>query len=160
MRKKAESNSISFVLVVMITIVGISVVLSVGMPAIYSFRDAAAIKSAESNMEKMDQAIRDVSSQSDGTLRKVRISSEGTYRVLDQENSVQFSSKLDTRLDLLNTSSGNIMRNFTASGSGTQMSIKLTYSNIQIGGDLRIGRGYHSVCVEKWTNASVNLTSC
>lgn len=93
---KALSILISFVLVTAIIIVAISVVLSIGLPAIDRAKEAALISEAKNIMQSIDSAARQVLFEGNGAQRVFSISSTGgdyfseksTDRILFKLNSI------------------------------------------------------------------------
>lgn len=89
--KKAVSTLVSFVLVVAIIIAAISVVLSIGLPAIDRAKDAALISEAKNIMQSIDSAARQVLFEGNGAQRVFSISSTGgDYFAEKDTDSVKF----------------------------------------------------------------------
>ena len=94
--KKALSTMVSFVLVTAIIIAAISVVLSIGLPAIDRAKDAALISEAKNIMQSIDSTARQVLFEGNGAQRVFSISSTGgdyyaeksTDRILFKLNSI------------------------------------------------------------------------
>lgn len=93
---KAMSVLVSFVMIVAISIVAISIVLSIGLPAIERAKDAALINEAKNIMQSIDSTARQVLFEGNGAQRVFSISSTGgdyfaekaTDRIIFKLNSI------------------------------------------------------------------------
>lgn len=84
------NNIISFILIVLISVAGISIVLVAGMPLIDSMQKSSELQDAKRFMGDLDAAIRDVSAEGSGSTRIIR-SSDGHYAVYSSDNSIEYS---------------------------------------------------------------------
>jgi len=88
---KALSTLISFVLVTAVIIAAISVVLSIGLPAIDRAKDAALISEAKNIMQAIDSTARQALFEGNGAQRVFSISSTGgDYFTEKDTDSVKF----------------------------------------------------------------------
>ncbi len=94
--QKGISTLVSFVMVAVISIIAVSVVLSIGLPAIDRAKDAALISEAKNIMQTIDSTARQVLFEGSGAQRVFSISSTGgdyfaekdTDRILFKLNSI------------------------------------------------------------------------
>lgn len=77
MKTKAVSVAVSYVLIAAISIVAISAVLSIGLPAIERAKDAALINEAKNIMQLIDANARQVLFEGNGAQRAFSISGTG-----------------------------------------------------------------------------------
>ena len=75
--QKGISTLVSFVMVAVISIIAVSVVLSIGLPAIDRAKDAALISEAKNIMQSIDSTARQVLFEGSGAQRVFSISSTG-----------------------------------------------------------------------------------
>ncbi len=96
MKTKAVSLLVSFVMIVAISVVAISIVLSIGLPAIERAKDAALINEAKNIMQLIDSSARQVLFEGNGAQRVFPVSSTGgdyfseksTDRIIFKLNSI------------------------------------------------------------------------
>ncbi|MFH1630882.1 MAG: hypothetical protein ABIA21_01505 [Candidatus Aenigmatarchaeota archaeon] len=84
------NNILSFVLIVLITVGGISIVLVSGVPLIDSLKKNAEFSDAGNFMMGLDRIINDISSEGSGATRIIT-SPNGYYSVYASENSIEYS---------------------------------------------------------------------
>lgn len=96
---KAVSPLISTAIVIMISIVSIGIVLTIGMPAIQRSQESAVFNEGMQNMRNLDNLIREVSSESVGSLRTMLLKvNDGRYSVREKSNSVDFEHTMTSNL--------------------------------------------------------------
>lgn len=150
---KGLSQLISLVLVTLITVVGIASVNLWGRPALDAAMDAALLGEAQRNMAIIDGMVRQAASEGDGVVKRSTMGvTDGTYRVNATSDSITYEA--EARSDSLPA----------AYASGGMIRLESSYADIDLSGDMRIGRGSHGVCVRKQSSGpsevSVNVTSC
>jgi|GEM_PF-6756978 hypothetical protein len=97
--KKGISTLISFVLLLLISIVAIYLVLNIIKPTVEMVFESAAMNEADQNMQLLDNLIREVASEGTGSLRSVLIKvSDGDYRLLN--TSGNFTGAFQFKIDL------------------------------------------------------------
>jgi len=90
---------ISIVFIILITIVSITLVLYVAIPAINRAKEAAVLNEAMQNMRVLDNLIREVASEGVGSLRSMQLKvSGGTYTVNKDANAVDFDFDMTSGL--------------------------------------------------------------
>jgi len=150
--EKGVSSMVSSVIVVLITVTGISVVLMVGLPALEHSRASASLGEAQGNMIVLDNAIRQAASEGLGSVKEVAIDvREGSYRAVD-DGILYRTQAPDGFLE----------------GSSVivdgEVRLNLTYSNISLSGGARLGPGLQKMCIRKAgqnsTHVLLNATSC
>ncbi|MBI4894658.1 MAG: hypothetical protein HY833_02905 [Candidatus Aenigmarchaeota archaeon] len=149
---KGTSSMISSVIVVLISVAGVSAVLMFGLPALDHSRASAELGDAQRSMLILDNAIRDTASGGEGSVREVALQvSGGSYRIADG------------RVEYRSEAPEGFLEGSSLIVNG-KIRLNLTYSNISVSGDLRLGQGLQRVCLEKagWngTHVSVNATAC
>jgi len=84
---------ISWVLVVLISVAGISIVMIVGLPMISQAQSAAALNEAESVLQQLDGASKTVSREGIGSSRIIDIPNiqQGTWKLVPEENLIEFA---------------------------------------------------------------------
>jgi hypothetical protein len=96
---KGISTIISFVLLLLISIVAIYLVLNIIKPTLERVFESAAINEADQNMQLLDNLVREVASEGTGSMRSVLLKvSDGDYRILN--TSGNFSGAIQFKIDL------------------------------------------------------------
>ena len=89
---KGLSPFISTALIILILVSAVTLVLTLGKSTLDKINEANVINEATQNMKLIDSVIRQVASEGLGSLRKIQIKvSDGTYRVNEETNSLEFS---------------------------------------------------------------------
>lgn len=150
--RKGVSELVSMVLVTLITVVGIASVTLWGKPALDAAGDAALLNEAQRNMAILDGMVRQAAAEGNGVLKRSVIGvTDGTYRVNGTSNSLEYEAE---------PRSDGVPRSFLSDG---KVRLNVTYDDISLSGGMRIGKGRHSVCVEKTADqpeVSVKVSSC
>lgn len=95
--EKGQAEIIGFVFVTLLTVVGITVVLTIGVPLLEEARERGIIGEARHNMEVVDNLVLAVAAEGTGTLRTAQINvNGGTYRVEADSGSFSFELPLKT----------------------------------------------------------------
>lgn len=150
--EKGESSIISSVIVVLISVAGISAVLVFGLPALEYSKASATLGEAQRNMIIIDGSVREAASGGEGNLREVSLYvGEGSYRIAD--------GRVEYRME----APEGFLEGSDIESNG-EIRLNLTYSNISVSGDVRLGQGLQKVCFKKagqnGTHVTVNATSC
>ena len=85
---------ISYIMIVSIIVLGISLVLVSGMPVVDKVKKNLEFQESEEFMQKMDSAINDAIREGEGSSRLVR-SGSGNYRVDARSDTIEFSQRTD-----------------------------------------------------------------
>ncbi len=89
---KAISPLISTALIILILVGATAIVLSFAKETLDKVNEANIINEAKQNIKLLDYAIRQTASSGTGSLKKVQVKvSDGTYRVVQETNSLEFS---------------------------------------------------------------------
>jgi hypothetical protein len=95
--EKGQAEITGFVFVTLLTVIGITIVLSIGLPLIDEAREHGIIGEARHNMEIIDNLILSVAAGGTGTLKTAQINvNGGTYRVDSDSGSFSFELPLKT----------------------------------------------------------------
>jgi type II secretory pathway pseudopilin PulG len=91
MLKKGVAPIITTVLIIFVSVIVITLVLLVGLPAIQRAKESGIINEAMQNMRLLDNLIREVASEGVGSLRTMQLRvSGGTYTINEKTNSIDF----------------------------------------------------------------------
>src|SRR3989338_5364164 len=99
---------IGYVLIVAIVVAGVGLVLVVGTPVIDNVKAGLEFKNSEDFMLQFDKAVREVAKEGEGSSRILR-SSDGSFQVSSQEDSVEFSQRSGVFDYLTRKLSGNLI---------------------------------------------------
>jgi len=120
------------VLLIAITLTAISVVFSTGLPVIETSKSFASIDQAVLAAKFVDNAVREVASETEKSTRLIALRSPGAFTVLTAENSIEFSQPLDVGEDYLTrTFDGNMEvingNDVSCSSGGSSMALENSY---------------------------------
>ncbi|MFP4116415.1 MAG: LamG domain-containing protein [Candidatus Aenigmatarchaeota archaeon] len=97
--QKGINPIISAVLVLIISVTGISLVLDVGMPAVERSRENALFDEARRNINLLRETLEEIEFGANGTSRTVALDvTDGAYSINGSENSISFSHQLETSI--------------------------------------------------------------
>ncbi|MFH0836606.1 MAG: hypothetical protein V1870_00595 [Candidatus Aenigmatarchaeota archaeon] len=85
---------ISYIMIVAIIILGVGLVLLSGMPVVDKLKSNAEFQEAERFMQTLDNAVKDVVREGEGSARIVR-SGSGDYVVDARSDTIEFSQRTD-----------------------------------------------------------------
>lgn len=149
---KALSPFISTALIIMMGIAVISIVLAVVMPALDRARDASVADEALANLEMIDDVVKEVISEGEGSKRTINVKvGNGIYEVDPIVDSLNFTYELKTDF-ALSGRRGNV--NVTTSMG--KLSMNILYSNVDLTGSDHFSKGDHSVSI---VNNGTNSTT-
>lgn len=143
---KGVDAILASVLILLISITAIFMALQLGRPATQKSQDILLMNEGQDNLISIDNAVRDVLTEGEGSVRVLRFSiSGGEYEIDNSTNSVQFSMESESQIIAEGVSKTENGINFTNSG-GT-IYLNLTYADVQIIGEGNFGRGYQTLTV-------------
>ena len=92
---KGVSAIISTVIIVLITFTSITLVVMVATPTLNRAKESSLINEAMQNMKVLDNTVRQVASEGSGSLRSTQLRvTDGTYRVQNKTNTIEFSYEM------------------------------------------------------------------
>lgn len=100
-KQKGLNSIISFVIVVLIATVATSLVLTASRDTIDTATGTTEIKDAEGVLRMLDNAILEVVSEGNGSSRLVEISTVGSFRVLPDEDAIEYETQDATGFEYL-----------------------------------------------------------
>ena len=164
--QKGISTLIGTVFVVLISVVSISVVLTIGLPAIETAEESFSINQAQDLMILFDNTIKQTASEGTGVSKKLNVNiREGTFRIDNVANALSYTVILEN--DLLpesNFTDGIIEKNISLTMSEKHLEMKIKYERIILNGDIKTSKGPNAICFEKTgsdqTNVFLNITEC
>jgi hypothetical protein len=153
MRNKALSPYISAAFVILLGIVAVSLTITVLTPAFNKAKDSAVMNEALHNLELIDEAVKEIASEGEGSKRTIYLKvTEGTYRVDSENDFINFTYRMKEGLEVYGQRGRvNITR------SGGELKLFIEYTNLDIQGDDRFTKGVNSVVVlHNGTNPTTN----
>lgn len=143
MRRKALSPYVSAALVILVGIVATSLAVKVLTPAFNRARDSAVMNEAIHNLELIDEVIREITSEGEGSKRTIYLKvTEGTYRVDSNSDSINFTYRMREGLNVYGQR-GRIR----ITRSGDQLKLFVEYTNLDLQGNDRFTRGVNPVVI-------------
>lgn len=155
MRNKALSPFISSALLIMLSIVAISLTLTIINPALNKGKDSAVINEALSNLEMLDDNIKEIASEGEGARRTIYLKvTDGMYRVDSTNAFINFTYRTEAITGLsLTGKRGDV--NLTSSGRETKLFIE--YTNIDFQSSEHFTKGDNSILIlHNGTNSTTN----
>jgi type II secretory pathway pseudopilin PulG len=148
--KKAISTLVSAVMVVAISLVAVTIVLSIGMPAVDRAKDAALISEAKGVMQNIDSAARQVLFDGNGAQRVFSISSTGgDYFVEKGTDSIMF--RLNSISGVIDPGTykreGNLLITAGSGANASVIQLTLQFNGTDITGDAHWGKGTYLLSV-------------
>ncbi len=155
-KQKGISTLVSFVMVAAISIISVSIVLSIGLPAIDRGKDAALISEAKNIMQTIDSAARQVLFEGNGAQRVFSISSTGgDYFVEKDTDSIKF--KLNSISNVIDPGTRKTEGNLLIS-AGTDVKASEYDANSDGTGELVLENTRILFAVQKLGNSSSYVT--
>jgi len=95
MLKKGISPLLSTIIIILLIVTAITLVLTIGTPAINRARESAIINEAIQNMRVLDNSIREVASEGLNSKRTMQLKvTDGVYSVKEKTDSINFEYKI------------------------------------------------------------------
>lgn len=153
MRNKAISPFISAALIILISITAIFFTLTVLNPVVDKSKDSAVINEALQNLQLIDNNIREVASESEGSKRTISLKvTEGTYKVDQNINYMNFTYNIKSDLNLTGQRD-----NIHITRSGNDLNLFIHYTNLQLQSSDHFTKGENSVVIlHNGTNPTTN----
>jgi len=138
---------IASVLILIISITSIFFALQLGGPSTQRTKEALIIQEGKNNLVSIDNSIKNVLSEGEGSTRVLRFSiSGGYYKIDNSTNSVTFST--DSMAQIIAEGASKIEDGINFTGKGGMIFLNLSYDNIQVIGKDDFGRGYHMLTIK------------
>ena len=151
---KAISDYVSFIITIILTIVGIGIVLTQLIPIIEKNKNAIAIDSTIKQFKLLDFLIKQVASEAIGSQRTFEFNIlDGELRINNITNALEYylASKnlpldygTEMKIDNIYLSTGPELRE-----EKIKLILALKHERIKIIGDLNLGKGLHKLCIRK-----------
>ncbi len=142
---KGLSPFISAALIILIGIFVISLVLMAINPTLNKARDTVVVNEAIQNLRLIDQTIREVVSEGEGSKRTVSLSvSNGVYKVDPNSDSMNFSYRTSSAVPL---GIYGAKDNINLTQRGRNMNIFVHYTNIDLRGSGHFPAGDNKVII-------------
>lgn len=146
---------IATVFIILISIVGIAIVLESSQPSVGRLQEISLFDEAKNILAQIDNAVRDVSQEGEGSTRVLQISvSGGSYFIDTDKDAVIFS--MDSRSQIVGVGVSKTEGNINMFGELNKVFLNISYSNINVTDGGRFGRGYHSLTIRNNGYDSIN----
>ena len=129
---KAIEPLIATVLIIAISLAAITVVLTIGKPSIDKSREIMTFEEAQNILEKIDNSIREVASEGEGSTRSLNLAITGGEYTIG-ENKILF--EMDTEYGIVGDGVARQEGNLEIIGESGKVKIELDYVNIDIIGE-------------------------
>jgi len=145
MRNKALSPFIASALIILMGIVAITLVLTIVNPALDKAKDSGIVNEALQNLQLIDNTIREVASEGEGSKRTISLKvTEGVYKIDPNNDYLNFSYKIKTAVGL-GISGQRDDINITESGN--DLDLFISYTNLNLQGSDHFTKGDNSVII-------------
>ena len=135
---------IAAVLVIAISVAGISIVLQFSQPSITRLNDISLFNEGKSVLSQIDSSVQSVVQEGEGSTRVLRlIISDGTYRI--GNGSVIFY--MGGNSNLVGNGISKTEGNINIAGSSDRITVTLQYSSIEIEGNSGFTKGSRNLII-------------
>lgn len=146
---------IATILVIAISIAGITLVLYLGSPALGRLQEINLFQEGFNTLIKIDDSVRDVTQEGEGSTRVLKLSiSGGEYTIDVEKEAVLFSMRTDAQIIGIGVSKTE--DNINMLGAPHMLYLNLSYNNTDITGGDRFGKGQHTIYIR---NMGYNSTA-
>ncbi len=137
---------IAAIFIILISVIGIAIVLESSQTSTERLQEISLMKEGKNILTQIDNAIRDVAQQGEGSTRALTISVSGGNYFIDTENeAIEFS--MDSKSQIIGVGVSKTEGNVNMFGELDRILLNVTYSNINITGGGRFGKGYHNLII-------------
>jgi len=144
---KGISVIIASAIVIVISITAAYLVLNLGKPGTDRIKEMLLMQEAKDNLMSIDNAIRAVSEEGQGSTRDLRITVTGGYYTIDIENeAVVFS--MDSFAQIIGIGVSKTENGINMRGEPGKVYLNLTYGNYNITDGLEFGKGTYILIVK------------
>jgi hypothetical protein len=143
---KGVEPLIAAVFIIIISIAGIAIVLESSQPSIGRLKEISLLEEAKKILTQVDNAVRSVGEEGEGSTRVLQLSvSDGSYFIDTDKDAVIFY--MDSRSQIVGIGVSKTEENINMLGGKNSVFLNVSYSNINITGGGRFGKGYHSIII-------------
>ncbi len=152
LNNNAVHTIISSILIFAIIVVTVFATYFWGVPKIDETKDVMYIESMKANMRSIDNAIKTVSHEGNGSKRTVLIRvNKGRFETSDLDDSISYEIETPAKVvePNINVYEGRLLITATTSPRNQYLTrLTLNYSGIDIRGNYSVGKGYYNVSIE------------
>jgi hypothetical protein len=143
---KGVDALIASVLIIIISITAIFLALQLGGPSTQKTEEILLMQEGKNTLVSIDNAVKNVLSEGEGSTRVLRFSvTGGYYKVDNATNSVTFS--MESRAQIIAEGVSKIEDGINFTGKGGMVYLNLSYDSIMVTGEGEFGRGYHTLTI-------------
>lgn len=143
---KGVDALIATVFIIMISIVGIAIVLESSQPSVGRVQEISLMKEGKSVLTQIDNAVREVSQEGEGSTRTLQLSISGGSYFIDGENDVVIFF-MDSTSQIVGEGISQKENNVNVFGGKKSVYMNISYTNINIINEERFGKGYRTLTI-------------
>ena len=152
---KGVDALIASVLIILISVTAIFIALQLGNSSTQREKEILLIQEGKSNLITIDNAVKNVLAEGEGSARALRLTVSGGYYSIDNAtNSILFS--MESGAQIVGVGISKIEDGINITGAANIVYLSLYFSNIQLAGKGEFGRGTFTITVR---NDGYNATS-
>ncbi len=137
---------IAAVFIILISVIGIVLVLEFSQPSIGKLEEISLFKEAKDILTQIDNTVRDVAQQGEGSARVLTISvGGGNYFIDTDKEAVIFS--MESKSQIIGVGISKTEGNINMFGELNTVLLNISYSIINITEGGSFGKGYHSLII-------------
>lgn len=137
---------IASVLILIISITAVFFALQLGGPSTQRTKEILLMQEGKNNLVSIDNVIKNVLAEGEGSTRVLRFSiSGGYYKIDNSTNSLIFS--MESAGQIIAEGASKIEDEINFTGKAGIIYLNLSYDNVQIVGKDEFGRGYHTLTI-------------
>jgi len=143
---KGVSVIIAAIIVIIISLTAIFLALQLGNPGIDRAKEILLMQEGKNTLTSIDNAVKSVSEEGQGSTRVLKISVTGGYYLIDtNEEAVIFS--MDSFSQIIAVGVSKTEDGINMMGEPSKVSLNLSYGNFNVTGGGGFGRGTHTLII-------------
>jgi hypothetical protein len=143
---KGLSPIIAGAIVIAIAITAMYLVLNLGTPGTDRLKEMLIMQEAKDTLKSIDNAVKSVSEEGQGSTRNLRITVTGGYYSIDTENEAVLFS-MDSFSQIIGIGVSKTEDNINIRGEPGKLYLNITYDIFNITGGTEFGKGTYSLIV-------------
>jgi hypothetical protein len=143
---KGIDTLMAAVFIILISVIGIAIVLETSQPSVGRLQEISLFQEAQKILTNVDNAVRAVSQEGEGSTRVLQVSvSGGSYVIDTNREAIIFS--MDSISQIIGVGVSKTEGNINMFGELNRVFLNVSYSNVNVTGGGIFGKGYHNLII-------------
>lgn len=143
---KGIDTLMAAVFIILISIAGIAIVLETSQPSVGRLEEISLMKEGKDILTQIDNAVRDVAQQGEGSTRVLTLSVSGGEYFIDSEKEATVFYMI-SHSQIIGVGISKTEGSINMFGEPNRVLLNISYSNINITEGGRFGKGYHNLFI-------------